>query len=73
MKPTTSIEPMTPRRLRTAASLLTLACLLAACASPSHRAPVEDRRPVTGTGRAAVPASPSAASATAPVTISSAR
>ncbi len=57
MKPMTSSDSTTPQRLRAWAILATAVSLLAACASPSHRAPVEDRRPAITVARPTAPSS----------------
>jgi len=67
MKPKTSPEPMTPRRLRALSALVMLVSLLAACASPSHRAPVEDRRPATTSPRPTAPVSAGTSLSVAPL------
>jgi len=64
MKPTKNPAPF-PARLPLGAALITLVSLLAACASPTHRAPVEDRRPAAGV-RPAGPAAATGAVASAP-------
>jgi lipoprotein NlpD len=52
------------RPLASASALLTLMLLVAGCASPTHRAPVEQRQ--TGVGKAPAASSPTAAPAPAP-------
>jgi lipoprotein NlpD len=47
MKPSKMTPPF-PVRLPLGAALLVLVSFLAACASPTHRAPVEDRQPAAG-------------------------
>ncbi|MDP2004370.1 MAG: peptidoglycan DD-metalloendopeptidase family protein [Rubrivivax sp.] len=66
MNATTKPAP-SPARPVLGAALLVLVALLTACASPTHRAPVEDRRPV-GTVRPGAPvvALPGSAGASAP-------
>jgi lipoprotein NlpD len=57
-----------PARLPSGAALVALVSLLVACASPTHRAPVEDRRPATPGSRPAGPVAtlPGVAAASAP-------
>ena len=57
---TISIPPHRCRQLGLALAVL----LLAACASPTHRAPVEDRKPAAGTRSPASVTAPAVASAT---------
>ena len=67
MKPSMKTDLLSPRLARGAAFAF-LVSLLAACASPTHRAPVEDRRPGAGTRPAAPAASlPGSTSSSGPV------
>ena len=70
MKPSMKSD-LSPARRPLAAALLVLVSLLTACASPTHRAPVEDRRPSTTVrpGASAV-AAPGMAAASTPATAS---